>query len=426
MNDSSASHGERPTLVIGGGIAGLSAAVEASEAGREVILVERNHYVGGRVAQMSKYFPKFCPPMCGVEIHLKRLRTTERVKILTGAEVRSVSGTPGAFRVEVRMAARGVNDRCTACGECEAVCPKSRPNAFNYEMDTTKAVYLPHDTAFPFRYAIDFERCDGASCAKCVEACAYDAIDLDDKEHVETLEVASIVVATGWKPYAAADLPELGGGKIPNVIRSVEIERLAAPGGPTGGKVLRPSDGEPPQHVAFVQCAGSRDETHLAHCSSICCLASLKQARYVLDEHPEARVTIFYIDIRASGRNEKLFAELQDHERVTLVKGKVAKIEEAPSGGDVQLTVEDALSNKKLTVKASMAVLAVGMVPESQDAGFPAAWGTDDHGFLTPNEASVGVFPAGCAKKPAEVSSCVKDATAAALRTLQCAREVAS
>ena len=412
-------NGSFPVLVVGGGIAGISAAVEASEAGQEVYLVERNAYLGGRVVQMDKYFPKLCPPLCGVEIHLRRLRTTPRVHILVDAEVKSVTGSPGAFRAEIRIRPRGVNDRCTACGECAKVCPKERPNAFNYGMDTTKAAYLPHAGAFPFRYAIDFDHCDGASCGECVKACPYDAIDLDEKERVETFDVSSVVVATGWAPYDAKNLEDLGAGRIANVIRNVEMERLASSGGPTGGKILRPSDGKEPAVVGFVQCAGSRDELHLAHCSAVCCLASLKQARYVLEQYPEAKVKIFYIDLRAPGRLETFLQELEGDERVEFVKGKVAKVEEDASTGGVTLTAENAVTGQKQHVKVDLAVLATGMVPEAKAAGFPASWGTDAHGFLVANDASVGIFPAGCAKRPGEVSACVKDATGAALKTIQ-------
>ncbi|MHC4470358.1 MAG: FAD-dependent oxidoreductase [Planctomycetota bacterium] len=426
MTDTTA-NGSSPILIIGGGIAGISCAVEASETGHEVYLVERNPYLGGRVVQMNKYFPKLCPPTCGVEIHLKRLRTTPRVHILTGATLAGVTGEPGAFQVELKIEPRGVNEKCTACGECVPVCPKERPDTFNYGLKNTKAVYLPFGSAFPYRYAIDFDHCDGESCKKCVEACAYDAIDLGEQERTQTLEVGSIIVATGWKPYEAENLESLAYGKAKNVVTNVEMERLAAADGPTEGKILRPSDQKEPETVAFVQCAGSRDELHLAHCSAVCCLASLKQARYVLEQYPEAKVHIFYIDVRAPGRLEDFFQELEENERVTLTKGKVAKIEEDASG-DVTLLAEDTLSGEKVHAKASLAVLAVGLDPEAKSAGFPGEWQTDDHGFFPgatlavgeiPTGAAPGVFAAGTAKRPGEVSACVKDATAAALKAIQ-------
>ena len=417
MNTSDAVNSSAPFLVIGGGIAGLSAAVEASEAGHEVILVEKKPWLGGRVVQMNKYFPKLCPPTCGIEIHLKRLRSSPRVRILTSAEVTKIGGTPGAFTVDVKIHPRGVNANCTNCGDCVEVCPKDRPNEFNYGMDRTKAIYLPFDMAYPQRFAIDFDHCDGESCAKCVPACKFAAIDLAEAERTETLTVGAFIVATGWKPYDATKLESLAYGRAANVVTNVELERLAALNGPTGGKIQRPGDGAAPKHVAFVQCAGSRDDLHLAHCSAVCCSATMKQARYVLDADPEAKVTIFYIDRRTPGRLELFLDELERDERVTLVKGRVAKIEEA-AGGAVALTAEVTLTGKREAVTADLAVLATGLVPESMGAGFPDSWKADAFGFLEPVVAP-GVFSAGCAKRPGEVSGAVKDATAAVLKSIQ-------
>jgi len=421
--------GGAPILVIGGGIAGISAAVEASEAGHEVYLVERNEYLGGRVVQMNKYFPKLCPPTCGVEIHLKRLRTTPRVHLLTSTEVTGVSGGPGHFEVELTTRPRGVNDRCTACGDCIDVCPNERPNAFNYGLDETKAIYIPFGSAYPFRFAIDKDHCDGESCGKCVEACGYDAIDLTAGATVEKIGVASIVVATGWKPYDATKLEALAYGKAKNVVTNVEMERLAALDGPTGGRIQRPGDGTEPETVAFVQCAGSRDELHLAHCSAVCCTASLKQMGYVLDRSETAKVMFFYIDRRTPGRLETMLADLEENERVTMVKGKVAEITEDPATGRVTLVAEDTLTGKKVRAVADLAVLATGLEPEAKTAGFPASWKVDEHGFLpasspfTGDGVAPGVFAAGTAKRPGEVSGAVKDATGSVLKAVQTARQ---
>ncbi|MCU0727187.1 MAG: FAD-dependent oxidoreductase [Planctomycetes bacterium] len=407
-----------PVLVIGGGISGLTAALEASEAGHEVYLVERNTYLGGRVVQMNKYFPKMCPPTCGVEIFLKRLRTTERVHLLTDSEVAAVSGNPGAFTVTVKTRPRGVNANCTNCGACVAVCPRERPDAYNYGLSKTKAIHLPFGAAYPPRYAIDFAHCDGKSCAKCVAACQYAAIDLDEKERTKTLTVGAIVVATGWKPYDAKKLEHLAYGQAKNVVTNVEFERLVAADGPTGGKILRPSDGQPPKSVAFVHCAGSRDELHLPHCSAVCCMASFKQARYVLDQLPEAKVAHFYIDRRAPGRLEDFLQALEAEPRATLTKGKVAKITEDASGGLI-LEAEDTLLGKKLGFTADLAVLAVGLVPESATANFPSSWPAEPTGFLG---ASPGVFPAGCAKRPGDVATAARDGAAAALKAAFCGK----
>jgi quinone-modifying oxidoreductase subunit QmoA len=396
----------RRVLVLGGGIGGVSAAVEAAEAGFEVVLVERNPYLGGRVVQMSKYFPKMCPPLCGLEHSFKVLRKPSRVRVLTQSRVRRISGGP-PFEVEVEIQPRFVNERCTACGKCVEACPVERPNAFNYGMDATKAIYLPFGGAVPYRYVIDSEHCDGKSCGKCAEVCEYDAIDLGEAPRT----------ATGWKPYDAENLGNLAYGSAKNVVTNVEMERLAALDGPKSGQILRPSDGKAPEHVVFVQCAGSRDENHLAHCSAVCCLASLKQTRYVLEQNPRARVTVFYIDVRAPGRLEDVYAALQKEERVTFVKGKVARVTEDPATRDLLVEAEDTLDGKRVTARANLVVLATGMQPEARDAGLPESVTFDAHGFLA-EPLPEGIFVAGVARRAQEVAACVRDATGAALRAI--------
>ena len=268
-------------LVIGGGIAGVTAALEAAEAGYDVTIVEKNPYLGGRVAQLYKYFPKLCPPYCGLEINFRRIKDNPRIRFHTMAEVESIAGGPGNFDVKVVRHPRYVNDRCTACNACVAVCPAERRNAFNFGLGKTKAIYLPHEMAFPMKYAIDEAACRLTECAKCVEVCEYGAIDLSMTSTTFTLKAGAIVVATGWKPYDATRIDNLGFGRYPDVITNVMMERLAAPNGPTRGRIVRPSNGAEVQSAVFVQCAGSRDQNHLGYCSGICCLASLKEATYL-------------------------------------------------------------------------------------------------------------------------------------------------
>jgi quinone-modifying oxidoreductase subunit QmoA len=420
VNEVTSTNGDsRRILVIGGGISGVTAAIEASEVGFEVVLVERNPYLGGRVVQMNKYFPKMCPPLCGLEHSFKVLRKPSRITALTQAQVKSITGGPGDFHVEVEVRPRFVNERCTACGECVDACPVERPNSFNYGMDATKAVYLPFGGAVPFRYVIDGEHCDGKSCGKCVEVCDYDAIDLEEKARVETFDVGAVIVATGWKPFDAERLTNLGYGSVANVVTNVELERLAALDGPTGGMILRPSDKKSPESVVFVQCAGSRDENHNAYCSGACCMASLKQVRYILEQNPEAKITVFYIDVRTPGRLEDFFAGVQDEERVTLIKGKAARITEDPATKDLVVEAEDTLDGKRVTMRANMAVLATGMVSEAPNAGLPESWALDAHGFVA-DPLPPGVFAAGSARRPQEVAACVRDATGAALKAIGC------
>jgi len=262
-------------LVIGSGMAGMAAALEAVEAGYDVCLLEKDASAGGRVARMHRFFPKLCPPICGLELYFKRIRTNPSIRLLTLAQVEKVTGQRGDLRVTVKLKPRYVRDSCTACGECVAVCPVERPDDFNYGMGKTKAAYLPHSMAMPMTYVIDDEVCPGAECGRCVSACRYDAIDLAMQPQSLELEVGSIVLATGWQPYDAGALEELGFGKYGNVITNVMMERLAAVDGPSAGRILRPTDGKEVESIAFVQCAGSRDENNLAYCWAVCCMASL-------------------------------------------------------------------------------------------------------------------------------------------------------
>ncbi len=405
-------------LVIGGGISGISAAVEASEAGQEVVLVERNPYLGGRVAQMNQYFPKLCPPSCGLEINLRRFKASPRIRCLTLAEVEKISGGPGNYRVVIRRNPRFINEKCTACGACADVCPVERPDTYNFGMNSTKAAYLPYDMAYPLQFVIDGTVCRGSECGECVSACSYGAIELDMKPEIIELDVQAVIWSTGWDPFDASKIEGLGFGVHRNVITNMMMERLAAVDGPTGGKIRRPSDEGGIESIAFVQCAGSRDENYLKHCSGVCCLASLKQARYVREQYPDAEIYIFYIDIRAPGRLEDFFVATQQDTKLRLIKGKVAKIVE-DGAGDLQLVAEDALSGQQVKQKVSMVVLATGLVPADGSAvQVDGGLEKDEHGFLTIEQPMGGMFAAGCAKRPTDVATSVRDATGAVAKAL--------
>ncbi len=407
----------KPVLVIGGGMAGMTAALEAAEAGCSVVLVEKSPFLGGRVARTHQYFPKLCPPLCGLEINFKRIKNNPRITVLTQAQVTEISGTPGDYRAAVRISPRFVTDACTLCGACAEACPAERSDDFNYGLSKTKAAYLPHVMAFPARYAIDRAACK-EGCTACRDACVYGAVNLDEKPETRTVEAAAVVAASGWAPYDAAKIDNLGFGRFPNVVTNVIMERLAAPGGPTAGEILRPSDGKAPAAVAFVQCAGSRDENHLPYCSTVCCSASLKQATYVRALYPEAKISMFYIDIRTPGRLEDFYQKAAADTGVVLIKGKVAQVEEDPATKDLLVTAEDVLSGRKVTERVSLLVLATGIVPQTD--GLPKGFNLDEFGFVANVEGKAGLYGAGCVRRPEEVSATVQDATGAALKALQC------
>lgn len=406
-------------LVVGGGMSGLSAAIEAAEAGHEVFIVEQNPYLGGRVAQLHQYFPKLCPPYCGLEINFRRIKNNPRVRMFTMAEVEKISGRQGDWDVTIRLNPRYVNEKCTACNKCNEACTMEIDNPFNYGMDKIKAAYLPHEMAFPLRYVLDPALVKSDEAQKVKDACPYDAIELDMVSRTIGLKVGAIVWATGWKPYDATKLDTYGFGKYPNVITNVMMERLAAMNGPTQGKILRPSDGKEPKTVAFLQCAGSRDENHLPFCSTICCLASMKQTTYIREQLPDTKVSIFFIDIRAMDRLEDFYRKVKEDQNVEFFKGKVAKIEQDEATKNLILRVEDTTTMTLHEINVDLVVLATGMQPNTSETQIPTTVNYDEYGFAASLELAPGLFAAGCTRTPLAVAESVQDGTAAALKAIQ-------
>ena len=407
-------------MVVGGGISGLTTALEAAEVGYEVFLIEKEASLGGRVSQLKHYFPKLCPPTCGLEINYRRLKDNKNIKVYTLSEVQKVDGKPGNYTVSVKTAPRYVNSNCTCCGECAKVCETEISNEFNFGMDRRKAAYLPHNMAFPQRYVMD-PAMSKDDREKVKEACKYNAVDFTMEERTFDLKVGAVVFATGWQPYDATRIDNLGFGRYQNIITNMMLERLAAPNGPTKGQILRPSDDKAPETVAFVQCAGSRDENHLPYCSYICCMASLKHATYIRARYPEAKIYIFYIDMRAPGyRYEKFYKKIKEDQNVFFIKGKVAEVEQAADGHQITVVAENAVTGEKIRQTVDMVVLATGMQPTAAKAKLPAGdiQYTED-GFIINDMEKGGMFAAGCANKPADVVSCNQNATGMALKAIQ-------
>ena len=407
-----------PVLVVGAGIAGVTTALEAAEAGQEVILIDRDPAVGGRVVRNHHYFPKMCPPTCGMEINIRRLEKNPRIRMLPATQIGKASATDGGWSVTLASAPAYVNQRCTACGACAEACPAKIPDPFNLGASQTTAIRLFHPDAWPRRYTLERSACP-TGCTQCVEACAYEAIDLAASATEETVDVSAIVIATGWHPYPLENLTELGGGTLEDVIQNVAMERMVSPNGPTGGQILRPSDHKPPRRVAFVQCAGSRDRAHLPYCSAVCCLASLKQALYVRERLPESEVTIYYIDRRTPGRNEDVLTRVAATDGVKLVKAKVGTIERR--GQALALRLEDTATGTLVDAEADLVVLATGMVPNTKGQGLPFRLGRDDDGFGLDNPKS-RVFVAGVTRRTEDVAASVRDATGAAAKAIAAAK----
>lgn len=410
-------------LVVGGGIAGVTAALEAAETGYDVVLLEKEPTLGGRVSRFNRYFPKLCHPTCGLEINYQRIKKNPRLQVMTMAEVAGISGERGNYTVTVKTTPRYVNAKCTACGDCAKATDMEVANSFNYGLDKVKAAHLPHEHAYPMRYVVAPEAVASGEGEKIKAACKYGAVDLDEKEATFDLNVGAIIWATGWRPYDPQKLTSYAYDLSPDIVTNVEMERLAAHDGPTHGKILRPSNGEAAKKVALIQCAGSRDLNHLPYCSRICCLGSLKHAAYVREQYADATVDIYYIDIRAHDKLEAFYNRLRRDPQVNFVKSKPAHIIVGEDGRPV-LCGERTIDREIYKEPYDLVVLATGMEP-SVVGGFAPTVGAvvDDYGFVLPEIGDgEGIFSAGVAGGPFDVSMSAQSATAAALKAIQAVR----
>ncbi len=404
-----------PTLIIGGGISGITAAVELAEAGHEVVLIEKEPYLGGNVSQFNNYFPKLCPPACGLEINYRRIRSNPRISYYTGAEVKEFTGKEGDFKVQISLQASLINNSCTSCGRCAEVCPVERSVEPGLSLpDGTRAAYISGGLAFPMKYTIDSEVCEREACGKCREVCDYDAIRLDAQPGEIELQVQKIIVATGWKLYDATKIENYSYSDEPDVITNLEFEYLLSQCSRDNKKLTRPSDGKTPKRIAFVQCAGSRDLNHLPYCSAVCCSVSLKHALTLAEHYPKMKSEIFYIDLRLAGRNEKLLNIAEANSQVTLTKGKVGRIKRNVETEGLLLEVEDTMAGSKRQDRFDLVVLAMGLIPNYIHKDLVV----NEHGFYHSDQVP-GLYPAASCKRPMDVASSVRDATAAALKAMQ-------
>jgi quinone-modifying oxidoreductase subunit QmoA len=415
-------------VVVGGGISGMTAALEAAECGKQVILLEKNPSLGGRVSQLYKYFPKLCFPTCGMEINLRRIKANRNLKVFTMAEVTNVSGKSGDYTLDVTLSPRYVNENCTACGKCSEAVSSEFPNEFNYGLNQRKGAYLPFNMAYPQRYVIDPKMIGTPDADKAKAACPSNAVDLDMTDQKIQLKAGAIIWATGWKPFDAAKIQPYGYGRIPNVITSVEFERMADHLGPTGGKLLR-ADGKEAKDIAFIQCAGSRDNNYLKHCSRICCMATLKQTTFVREKLGDnGKATVYYIDIRAIDRFEDFYQKVQADKNVSFIKSKVANITldketNSPVLNGNNLEQSGTGQDMRYANRHDLVVLAVGMQPSVDCSKFGLK--INEEGFIDADSSNGGMFGAGCASDALDVNRAVQNATASALRAVQIINQVA-
>ena len=405
-------------LVVGGGITGLTVAVEAAEVGHNVILVEKNPYLGGRVAQLNKYFPKLCSPACGLEINYQRIKKNPLIEFHTLAEVTALTGSEGNYTATIRQSPRFVSSNCTACGDCEKACETMVSNPFEYGDAEAKGIRNGHVMAYPNTYFMDPDFAQSDAAKKLVDICPVKAIDPAMEATEVKIPVTTVVYATGWTPYDAEKIQPYGFGRFPNVTTNMRLERMANLQGPTKGKISRPSDGKELKNVAFIQCAGSRDHNHLPYCSRVCCLASMKQTTYVREQYPDAQVTVYYIDLRAMDKYEKFMQKVQEDEKIRWIKSKPARIEEDADGNPIVIG-EDTLTGERYAETYDLVVLATGMETNTAASKVPAeSVEYDDYGFIA-NSGTAGIHAAGCSIGPLDVSTSVQAATAATLKAIQ-------
>jgi heterodisulfide reductase subunit A len=417
----------RKALVVGGGIAGITAALTLAKMGIPVVLVEKSPTIGGKMAMLHETFPTLDCAQCILTPLMAEVARHPLVRIYTLAEVESVEGYVGNFKVRIRVGPRGVKvGTCTLCGFCERVCPVEVPSEFNRGLSRRKAIYIPFAQAVPSAYVVDFEHC--TKCGRCVKVCPAKAIDLEQRSEVVEEVVGAIVVATGYELYPAEKIPEYSYGAANDVIDSLQFERILDVQGPTRGEIRRPSDGRPVRRVVFVQCVGSRDVNHLPYCSKICCMYTAKHALLFLERVSEGEAYVIYIDVRAGGKGfEEFIKRAQEHGAV-YIKGRVSRVYRDAATGDVVVEGFDLLDNREITVRADLVVLAPGMVSAldrrlAEMLKIPVdqfMFVSEVHPKLRPVETpTAGVLVAGTAQGPKDIPESIAQAASAAAKAAE-------
>ena len=430
--------GESPVtkraLVIGGGIAGIQTALDIADAGYEVDIVEKSPTIGGKMAQIDKTFPTLDCAACILTPKMVEAAQNEKIKIYSFSEVEEVKGFVGNFSVKIRRKARYVKeDICTGCGACTEKCPMKRvPNEFNLGLDNRTAVYIPFAQAVPKVARIDPNYClklKNGKCGLCSTVCEAKAIDYTQKDEFVEEKYGAIVAATGFNPIKVDKYDEFAYSQSPDVVTSLEYERLMNAAGPTGGTLLRPSDKTHPHTIVFVQCVGSRcDESKgKSYCSKICCMYTAKHAMLTREKYPDTDVYVFYIDVRTPGKNfDEFYRRAVEEYGVHYIKGMVGKV--APHDGKLTVQASDLIMNEQIKIEADMVVLAAAIEPDKSARPLAtmltASMDTNDffteaHPKLRPVESpTAGVFLSGVCQGPKDIPETVAQASAAAAKVI--------
>lgn len=439
--------GETPmtkrALVIGGGIAGITAALDIADAGFPVDIVEKDYTVGGKMAKLDKTFPTLDCASCIVTPKMTEVSQNPNIRILSYSEVAGVKGYIGNFEVDIKRHPRYVDEtKCTGCGACIEKCPNKKvPNAFNLNLNNRKAIDIPFAQAVPKVAAISADYClhmkglkNGKDnvCGFCEKACAAGAINFHQEETMLTEKYGAIIVATGYNPISLEKFDEYAYSQSPDVVSSLEFERLCNASGPTNGHLLRPSDGKEPKNIVFVQCVGSRcsaDSTKgHEYCSKICCMYTAKHAILTRDHYPDTNITVFYIDVRTPGKNfDEFYRRAVEQYGVHYIKGQVGKVTPL-SDGTLDVQGSDLILNKQVHIKADMVVLAASI--EADKSARPLAtmlttsmdnndFFLEAHAKLRPVESpTAGIFLAGCCQGPKDIPETVAQSSGAAAKAI--------
>ena len=422
-------------LVIGGGIAGIQTALDIAEAGFEVDIVEKQPTIGGKMTQIDKTFPTLDCAACILTPKMVDCAQNDKIHIYAYSEVEHVGGFVGNFHVKIRRKARFVKeDVCTGCGACTEKCPQKKvPNEFNLGLDTRRAIYIPFAQAVPKVATIDPDSCNmlkNGKCGVCAKVCTAGAIDYKQKDEIVEREYGAIIAATGFQPIDLSKFDEFAYSKSPDVVSSLEFERLMNAAGPTGGTLLRPSDGAHPKTIVFVQCVGSRcsdAQKGKSYCSKICCMYTAKHAMLCREKYPDTDVYVFYIDVRTPGKNfDEFYRRAVEEYGVHYIKGMVGKV--VPENGKLKVQASDLLDNRQLHIDADMVVLAAAIEPDKSARSvatmLTASMDTNDffteaHPKLRPVESpTAGVFLSGTCQGPKDIPETVAQASAAAAKVI--------
>lgn len=421
-------------LIIGGGIAGMQAALDIADGGKKVYLVEREPTIGGNMVKFDKTFPTLDCAACISTPKLVSVGQHENIELMTYSELMEVEGFVGNFKAKIRKKPRYVDAvKCTGCGVCSEKCPSKVISEFDHQLATRKAIYIPFPQAMPSTRVIDADHCiyfKKGKCKACEKVCEADAIDFEQKEEIAEVDVGSIIVATGFKPFDPTPLTHYGFGRYPEVYTSLQFERLNNAMGPTSGQILT-KDGRVPERVGIIHCVGSRDQNHNKYCSRVCCMYSLKFA-HLVKEKIGAEVFEFYIDIRSPGKGYEEFYNRLQEEGTHFIRGKVSRVTDRTLNeeekGRLVVCVEDTLLSGIIRVPVDMVVLSVGLDPADgiHDVSRMVGISLDADGWInelhpkmgplaTPSD---GIFIAGCCQGPKDISDTVAQAQGAAGQAL--------